>query len=147
MGIEGALANDPKDHGGLTYKGVAETKHQGWPGWPIVKAIMSSHSDLSTQQLNAVLQDNSSLQTMVLSFYRTEFWNVIKGDQIVSQNVAYSLYDSAVNLGPGTAIKMAQDVAFSLPNASEAKKTKIKELGILYGYMDSKTLDKINNVV
>lgn len=143
MGLEGALANDKDDHGGLTYKGVAEKKHPGWPGWPIVKGIIA----MNPINVNAALQNNQTLQAMVLSFYKSEFWNVIKGDRIVSQNVAASIYDTAVNMGPETAVKMVQDVAFSLPNQKLAKIAKIKDLGILYGFMDNKTLEKINNVV
>jgi lysozyme family protein len=143
MGNEGALADDKDDHGGLTYKGVAEKKHPGWPGWPIVKGIIAN----SPVNVNAALQNNQSLQAMVLSFYKTEFWNVIKGDRIVSQNIAEAIYDDAVNSGPETAVKKVQNVAFSLPNQTLARKAKIKDLDILYGFMDVKTLNKINNVV
>jgi len=145
MGNEGALANDKDDHGGLTYKGVAEKKHPGWPGFAIVKAIMLQFPDKKPAELNPILQANQALQTMVLSFYKTEFWNVIKGDRINSFEEARAIYDSAVNYGQTTAIKIVQNTLFSLPNQQKAKQAKINDLGILYGFMDIKTLDKLNN--
>lgn len=146
MGNEGGLANDPHDHGGLTYKGVAEASHGGWPGFAIVKAIILQNPGKKRVQLNPILQENQALQAMVLSFYKTEFWNVIKGDKIVSTAEAKKIYDSAVNYGQQTAIRMTQNVLFSLPNQQKARASKVSDLGILYGFMDQKTLDKLNNV-
>jgi len=40
--------------------------------------------------------------------YRRDYWNAVKGDDIVSQAVAETLFDSAVNLGVGRAIRLAQ---------------------------------------
>lgn len=143
MKNEGGYANDPDDRGGETYKGIARNMHPDWTGWILVDAVKK----MNPINLNAALENNLTLQSQVLSFYKTEFWNVFKGDRIVSQNVAESIYDSAVNMGVGTAVKLVQDTAFSLPSQHDAKIAKIKELDILYGFMDIKTMDKINNVV
>jgi len=40
--------------------------------------------------------------------YRRDYWNAIKGDDIVDDNVAYELLDTAVNMGARTSIKIAQ---------------------------------------
>ncbi|MDY0747384.1 glycosyl hydrolase 108 family protein [Paucibacter sp. R3-3] len=40
--------------------------------------------------------------------YRRDYWNAVKGDDIVSQAVAENLFDSAVNLGVGRAVRLAQ---------------------------------------
>lgn len=146
MGNEGGLANDKDDLGGLTYKGIAEKKHPGWPGFAIVKAIIAQNPGKKPADLNPILQENQALQSMVLSFYKTEFWNVIKGDKIISAKEAEKIYDSSVNYGQQTAIKMTQNVLFSLPNQQKARASKVSDLGILYGFMDQKTLDKLNNV-
>lgn len=140
---EGGYVFDKDDLGGETYKGIARNKHPHWTGWLLIDSIKR----LNPSDLNAALDLNLTLQSQILAFYKSEFWNIFAGDQIVSQNVAESIYDSAVNMGPGTAIKLVQDIAFSLPNQDLAKKAKIKDLGIYYGSMDKKTLDKINNAV
>lgn len=43
--------------------------------------------------------------------YRRDYWNPVKGDSITSQIVAESIFDTAVNMGPGTAVKLAQATA------------------------------------
>ena len=40
--------------------------------------------------------------------YRRKFWNPILGDAITDQEVAYELFDTAVNCGIGTTIKFIQ---------------------------------------
>ena len=47
---------------------------------------------------NSVI-NHDMLAPMVCSFYRKEFWNKIKGDDIPSQKIANYLYDIAVNKG------------------------------------------------
>lgn len=61
--------------------------------------------------------------------YKKNYWDKIKGGEINNQEEANSIYDSAVNMGPSTAIKLAQKVLG------------IKETGV----MDILTLNKLNN--
>lgn len=61
--------------------------------------------------------------------YKRNYWDKIKGDELNNQQEANSIYDSAVNMGPGTAIKLAQK-ALNLPTT---------------GVMDIVTLNKLNN--
>ena len=71
---------------------------------------------------------DETLNDLVHSFYKAEFWDKIKGDSIVSQLKANQLYDMAVNAGVSNAIKLSQ-----------------KTLGITEsGKMDKITLEKLN---
>jgi len=49
----------------------------------------------------------------VYSFYRTHFWNGWYG-QLTSTEVAKRVLDSAVNQGPGTAVKLLQEAIANL---------------------------------
>lgn len=40
--------------------------------------------------------------------YRADYWNAIRGDDIASQPVAENLFDTAVNMGPRQAVRLAQ---------------------------------------
>ncbi len=40
--------------------------------------------------------------------YRADYWNAVRGDDIKSQAVAENLFDTAVNMGVGRAVKLAQ---------------------------------------
>jgi lysozyme family protein len=46
MGIEGGYANDPNDHGGQTWKGIAQKMHPQWAGWLIIEAAKKNQAFL-----------------------------------------------------------------------------------------------------
>ena len=69
-----------------------------------------------------------SIQT-AQEIYRKNYWNVIRGDEIESQEISDSLFDSSVNMGDSRAIKLLQAVLL-LPQT---------------GIMNDETLNKINN--
>ncbi len=104
--IEGGYANDPDDKGGETYRGVARKFHPDWEGWKIVDEAKSKWQDV--KRINEILDENEELQEMIKSFYRTEFWNKIKGDAIQHQSIANEIYDNAVNMGPEKSIEYLQ---------------------------------------
>jgi len=82
------------DKGGLTYAGIAENYHPDWEGWQLLK------ND----------PDSPKIEPMVRSFYKKQFWDKVKGDDIASQKIADSLFDFSVNTGVRTASKLAQIV-------------------------------------
>ncbi len=73
-----------------TYAGIYRHAHPVWPGWVDLDAGRAPATDL------------------VRSFYRDNFWNVIKGDSIENTKVAFMIYQFGVNASPGVAIKLAQ---------------------------------------
>ena len=76
------------------------------------------------------MESDSHLQALVKEFYKTNFWTPIWGDKINNQKVANDLYDTAVNMGVGTSIKLSQR-QFGLPTTCR---------------MDDKLLNKLNSV-
>jgi lysozyme family protein len=87
------LTNHPKDTGGMTYAGIARKFHQNWGGWLFIDRNETPPTDL------------------VRGFYREQFWEVVRGDSIIAQDIANNIYDFAVNTGTKPAMKMAQVVA------------------------------------
>lgn len=104
MGNEGGYANNPNDRGGETYKGVAKNFWPNWSGWPIVDGIIAT----KPPSINQALNNNAQLQTLVLSFYKANFWDTESLDNINDQQVANQLFDTAVNMGTGIASKFLQ---------------------------------------
>jgi len=45
------------------------------------------------------------------AIYKTEYWDKLQGDKIISQRVAECVFDCAVNMGVPRAAKFAQEVA------------------------------------
>lgn len=97
------------DTGGLTYAGIARNKNPDWAGW----AFIDRGETPPTQ--------------MVRDFYREGWWNPIRGDEILDQDVAYTFYSFATNssarLQPTTAIKLAQLAARATPDGVVGPKT------------------------
>lgn len=120
---EGGYANDPNDKGGETWKGIARNSNPGWQGWVIIDSYKSKSG--FPESLGKV----ELLESLVRSLYRIKYWDEIQGDFILNQGIADSIYDSAVNMGPSRAIKLAQ------------KALGMKETG----KMDQLTLDRLNN--
>lgn len=81
------------DKGGQTYAGIARKRWPSWQGWAFVD------------------QNQVPPTSLVREFYRENFWDKVRGDNIVHQGTAESLFDFAVNAGTSTAIKLAQIVA------------------------------------
>lgn len=121
--VEGGYANDKDDTGRETWKGVARKKNPNWKGWAIVDSLRNH------PQFPKILYENTGLQYWVEKIYRDNYWNPIRGDEIKSQDEANAIYDSAVNMGVGAAVKLAQK-ALALPES---------------GRMNNATLDKLNN--
>ncbi len=120
---EGGYVNDPNDTGGETWEGIARNFHSSWEGWQIIDLYKTDKS------FPSILDNNEKLELSVKKFYKKEFWDVIKGDDILIQDAADAIYDSSVNMGPKRAIILAQ------------KSLMVNETGI----MDDVTLNRLNN--
>jgi len=86
------LHNIKGDTGGMTYAGISSVHHPTWPGWA---------------HLNS---DQNILELLVKDFYESEFWDKIRGNDIISNKIAFQIYDFAVNAGIRTSVKIAQRI-------------------------------------
>jgi len=81
------------DTGGQTYAGIARNFHPTWLGWTFI--------DRRDFNLDA-------LKPLVEEFYLYNFWQRVKGNDIVDQEVAESIFDFAVNASVRVASKLVQ---------------------------------------
>lgn len=100
--FEGGYANDPQDSGGETWKGISRKNEPNWIGWHIVDMYKS----LPNFPHN--LYASTELEKAVQEVFKKNYWDAVRGDEINSQEEANALYDSAVNMGTGTAIILAK---------------------------------------
>ncbi|WP_018415584.1 glycoside hydrolase family 108 protein [Teredinibacter turnerae] len=99
---EGGYVHDPDDPGGETYKGIARNRNSKWQGWIAVDLLKKQRG------FPANLEDDLQLQALVHELYELKYWDKIRGDDIVDQDIADSIFDFAVNAGPATSSKLAQ---------------------------------------
>lgn len=86
LGHEGGYSNDPADPGGETMWGVTEevARKSGYQG---------AMRDLPVE--------------LAKSIYRAKYWDAVRAAELPSA-VRYSMFDAAVNSGPGQAIRWLQ---------------------------------------
>lgn len=105
--FEGGYANVPGDTGGETYCGIARVH---WPQssiWPIIDRVKKQ----SPLKRGAFVSgpDGDKLKGLVADFYRIQFWDDIRGNDIKSQSVANYLFDWHVTSG-AIAVRQVQDL-------------------------------------
>ena len=91
------------DRGGMTYAGIARNMNPQWPGWAIIDAGGKPNAD------------------MVRAFYRANFWNPIRGDEL-QQSTAQAIFDFHVNAGRPARV-LAQLVVGVTPDGSFGPRT------------------------
>lgn len=142
---EGNISYSNKDTGGLTYLGLAYNK---WPQvdiWPkVFEVMLSVKPSLRSEQLKQIgtpngvqitlTQEEESkinsllkpLKPNVINFYKKLFWDVVGGDDILSQTFAESFFDFSVNVGSGTASKILQEYLGVVADGAIGPKTLTK---------------------
>ncbi len=111
-GHEGGYANNPLDRGGETYCGIARKFFPKWGGWPIID------SNKKFRNFPNVLAGDDNLTALVRAFYKENFWNALRLDDVANQPIANELYDTGVNMGTGAAALFLQRV-LNVTNRSE----------------------------
>lgn len=125
---EGGLVNDKRDRGGITYKGIARKFHGDWDGWEIVdEALNSNRNDITLA--NNDLSRDGYLHAMVIEFYKVNYWDKVRGDDI-GLDLGFQVTDCAVNCGVRRAIKMLQQCLGVIDDGIIGKKT-IGSLGLV----------------
>lgn len=103
---EGGYCNDPDDTGGETYVGISRKYNPNWSGWPIIDAEKKN----GLKNITARLKKNKELNNKLKLVYKQKYWDVLDLDDIPSQKIAHQLFDTCVNCGKVTAIRIAQQV-------------------------------------
>jgi lysozyme family protein len=99
------LTNIANDNGGQTYAGISRKANPNWAGWSAIDAGGTPPSELVRQ------------------FYKLVYWDTLRCDSIISQQVAESMYDFGVNAGVKTSAKLAQIVVGVTPDGVIGQKT------------------------
>ncbi len=89
---EGGFVDDARDPGGATNLGVTARTWRAWSGQPATLDVMKG--------LTAA---------KVAPLYKGWFWDKIAGDKLPI-GLALAVFDSAVNGGPGSAVKLLQGI-------------------------------------
>lgn len=92
------LTNVAGDRGKQTYAGISRRWWPNWHGWQAIDA------------------GDKPEAAHVRAFYRMNFWDPLRLDEVKDQRVAESIYDFGVNADPRVAAKLAQIVVGVTPD-------------------------------
>lgn len=100
--FEGFYSNDPKDTGGETLYGVSRLKGAPFPEfWKLVDEYKKKPNFPSN------MKAEPRFMQMIEGWYKRNYWDTVRLDEVRSQRIANQLYDISVNKGAGTAKRFA----------------------------------------
>ena len=121
-----ALHKNPNEKG-LTFMGIYETAHPNWQGWGQVRAAINAYGDL--EKASVALYNDDALIEKVKIFYKKEFWDKMRLDEVDSELKACELFVFGVNIDTVPAVRVLQRL-----------------LGVVVdGIMGAQTLKALNN--
>jgi lysozyme family protein len=119
---EGGWADNPKDPGGATMKGVT------------LATFRHRHPNATKADLRAISNDD------LASIYREGFWKPVNGDGLAS-GVDLVTFDASVNSGPGRALGWLK-ASIGGSDVETIKRLCAKRLGFMHGLKIWKTFGK-----
>ncbi|HEX9062310.1 MAG TPA: glycosyl hydrolase 108 family protein, partial [Clostridia bacterium] len=90
----------------LTIWGLTKVADGKWNGWTLVNQYVAKNP-VYPHGLDAIKEE---LKQLAIPYYKTKYWDAVRGDEINSQEIANKLADTDTNTGT-VAIKLAQKVA------------------------------------
>ena len=93
LGHEGGYADDPADRGGRTKYGITEAVFRDALNRAVISGV-SDIRDLTVAQAKAI--------------YRIDYWLGISLHEVRNAGVAAEIFDTAVNMGTASAVRIAQ---------------------------------------
>lgn len=119
---EGGYVNDKDDNGGETYLGISRKFNPKWNGWKEIDKIKVKYN--TNKEITNAIKNNNNITESAKNLYKTNYWDVLELDDIPSQDIAHQLFDTCVNCGKTTAIRIAQQVCGMTVNSKWSEELK-----------------------
>lgn len=100
---ESGYANVKGDAGGMTYRGISRVYNPQWAGWSLIDMFIS----LSGEPKNGFTNDQWDI--LANQFYKTNYWDKLKLDDVQNQDNANQIYDHSLS-GLGRTVSMVKEV-------------------------------------
>lgn len=126
------LLHKNKGESGLTFFGIYETAHPTWKGWRIIKRYLEFTPDI--EQCSRILANVTDLHQLVCDFYKKEFWDKARLDEVKSQRIADEIFIFGTNASMKIAVIKAQFLLNAVPDGVLGSKT----LALLNNYDEDK---------
>jgi lysozyme family protein len=90
-----------------TAMGIDRGQNPNWSGWSIVDALKPDTDANITHKLF----NDPDFMAKVHGFFKANYWDVLKLDEVNDQQIANNLFDCSINQGSGIAARFMQSAA------------------------------------
>ena len=97
--------NDTED--GWTFMGIYQGAFPQLDLWKVIRQKLQQYNE-DMRLVGAMMYNNPTVREMVEAFYKKEFWDKARLDEVVSQQVANEIFVAGVNMGMKKAVMLAQ---------------------------------------
>jgi lysozyme family protein len=111
--FEGGYANNAKDRGKETYRGVSRKSWPGWPGWKLIDAAKAAGT-VTAKAINAKFKGSPEMARLVEDFYRVNFWDKTPAE--FPGVLREKHFDTSINMGREGAGEVLQTALNTLGN-------------------------------
>ena len=92
---------------GWTFMGIYQGAFPQLDLWKVIRQKMQQYNG-DMKLVGSMLYNNATVREMVEAFYKKEFWDKARLDEVVSQQVANEIFVAGVNMGIKKAVMLAQ---------------------------------------
>lgn len=96
-----------KHENGFTFYGIYQSAHPKWEGWSTINACYNANGR-DVEATSVILAKSLYLRSLVNEFYKKEFWDKARLDEVNSQQIANEVFVFGVNVGMKIALMKAQ---------------------------------------
>ena len=100
------LEKNPTEDG-WTFMGIYQGAFPQLDLWKVIRQKLQQYNG-DMKLVGSMLYNNATVREMVEAFYKKEFWDKARLDEVVSQQVANEIFVAGVNMGMKKAVMLAQ---------------------------------------
>ena len=92
---------------GWTFMGIYQGAFPQLDLWKVIRQKMQQYNG-DMKLVGSMMYNNATVREMVQAFYKKEFWDKARLDEVVSQQIANEIFIAGVNMGMKKAVMLAQ---------------------------------------
>ena len=128
---------------GWTFMGVYQGAFPNLDLWKTVRQKVQQANG-SMKLAGSMLYNNVAVREMIDEFYKKEFWDKARLDEVVSQQIANEIFVAGVNMGMKKAVMMAQ-VLVGVPSDGAVGPKTLKALNAFDATAFDEMYDELEN--
>ena len=140
---EGNVLEKNATEDGWTFMGIYQGAHPDLDIWKAIRQKMQQYNG-DMKLVGSMMYNNALVREMVQAFYKKEFWDKARLDDVNSQHMANEVFIAGVNMGMKKAVMLAQKLVGTTQDGVVGSKT-IKAMNSFDDAVFDKMYDQLEN--